>query len=180
MPIARLDPFFWKPGYEYVTTLNCHKGSGSTYTILKDGSDFYLYSYRISYSFGIIKQLMVKMDNVIDLDKAEFFGASNMLSVIYYTVGNKLYGYDFARKKCELLKTFDGYEITSFLSDILVQTSRDYFYIALYDPSKPASTGGTIMKYEVVDDVDHIIIKEEKGSEWKNLCKVKSMAFKSR
>ena len=36
------------------------------------------------------------------------------------------------------------------------------------------------MKYEVVDDVDHIIIKEEKGSEWKNLCKVKSMAFKSR
>ena len=52
---------------------------------------------------------MVKMDNVIDLDKAEFFGASNMLSVIYYTVGNKLYGYDFARKKCELLKTFDGY-----------------------------------------------------------------------
>ena len=174
------DPFSWNPGYEYVTTVNCHKGSGSTYTILRDGSDFYLYSYRISYNYGIIKQLMVKMDNVIDLDKAEFFGASNMLSVIYYTVGNKLYGYDFAGKKCELLKTFDGYEITLFLSDILVQTSRDYFYIALYDPSKPASTGGIIKKYKVVDDVDHIIIEEEKGSEWKNLCKVKSMAFKSR
>ena len=79
-----------------------------------------------------------------------------------------------------MLKTFDGYEITLFLSDILVQTSRDYFYIALYDPSKPASTGGIIKKYKVVDDVDHIIIEEEKGSEWKNLCKVKSMAFKSR
>ncbi len=123
---------------------------------------------------------MVKMDNVIDLDKAEFFGASNMLSVIYYTVGNKLYGYDFARKTCELLKTFDGYEITLFSSDILVQTSSDYFYIALYDPSKPTSTGGMIMKYKVVDDVDHIIIEEEKGSEWKNLCKVKSIAFKTR
>ena len=36
------------------------------------------------------------------------------------------------------------------------------------------------MKYEVVDDVDHVILKQEKGSEWKNLCKVKSMAFKSR
>ena len=69
-----------------------------------------------------------------------------MLSVIYYTVGNKLYGYDFARKKCELLKTFDGYEITLFLSDILVETSSDYFYIALYDPSKPASTGGMVKK----------------------------------
>lgn len=28
--------------------------------------------------------------------------------------------------------------------------------------------------------VDHIIIEEEKGSEWKNLCKVKSIAFKTR
>ena len=172
------DPFSWKPGYEYVTTLNCHKGSGSTYTILKDGNDFYLYSYRISVYFGIIKQLMVKMENVIDFDKAEFFGASNMLSVIYYTVGNKLYGYDFARKKCELLKTFDGYEITMLLSDILLESSGDYFYIALYDPSKPASTGGIIKKYKIVDDVNNVIIREEKGSEWKNLCKVKSISFK--
>ena len=174
------DPFSWKPEYEYVTTLNCHKGSGSTYTILRDGSDFYLYSYRISYSFGIIKQLMVKMDNVIDLDKAEFFGTSNMLSVIYYTMGNKLYGYDFARRKCELLKTFDGYEITLFLSDILVETSKDYFYIALYNPAKPASTGGEIRKYAIVDDVDDIVIKEEKGSKWEGLCKVKSIAYKPR
>lgn len=120
------------------------------------------------------------MDNVIDLDKAEFFGASNMLSVIYYTVGNKLYGYDFARKKCELLKTFDGYEITLFLSDILVETSKDYFYIALYDPSKPASTGGEIRKYAIVDDVDDIVIKEEKDSKWEGMCKVKSIAYKSR
>ena len=95
-------------------------------------------------------------------------------------MGNKLYGYDFARKKCELLKTFDGYEITLFLSDILVETSKDYFYIALYDPAKPASTGGEIRKYAIVDDVDDIVIKEEKGSKWEGLCKVKSIAYKPR
>ena len=176
------DKFSWKPGYDYVTTINTLMGEGYTYTILRDGDDFYLYGYRITPYYGIIKQVTAKMDKAMewDMDKAEFFGGSNTLSIIYYTVGNKLYGYDFSKKKGRLLKTFDGYEITLLQSDILVETSKDYFYVALYDPVKPASTGGEIRKYTIIDDVNDIVIKEEKGSKWEGLCKVKSISYKVR
>lgn len=172
------DPYSWETGLDYVTTINTRLAPGWTYTILKDDTDFYLYTYRVTSSLGTLKGLRVKMDNAIDLDKAEFFGGSNIKTVIYYTVGNKLYGYDYSLRKCTLLKTFEGYEVTCLHGDILAQTSADYFYVALYDPAKPASTGGTILKYSIVDDVNDIII-EEQPVRWEGICKVKSMGYKS-
>ena len=120
------------------------------------------------------------MENAVDLDKARFFGGSSLLSIIYYIADNRLYGYDYLKDKSELLETYDGYEVTMLQHDILVQTTKDYFYVALYDPSKPASSGGIIKKYAVVDDVNNIIIKEETDSEWTNLCKVKNISYKYR
>ena len=176
------DSFSWAPGpdYQFVTTINTRKDNGYTYTILKKDDEYYLYVYRISAYYGVIKQRMVKMENAVDLDKARFFGGSSLLSIIYYIVDNRLYGYDYLKDKCELLETYDGYEVTMLQHDILVQTTKDYFYVALYDPSKPASSGGIIKKYAVVDDVNNIIIKEETDSEWTNLCKVKNISYKYR
>lgn len=182
LPDVTGDVFSWKPGpdYKFVTTINTRFSNGFTYTILKNGGDYYLYSYRISSYYGVIKQTRVKMDNLIDFDKAEFFGGSGMQPIIFYTVGNKLYGYNYAKKQCDLLRTFDGLEITMLKHDIVAEPYSDNFYIGLYDPNKPLSTGGSIQKFAVEDDVNNTIVSEVERSCWTNLCKVKSISYKQR
>ena len=56
---------------------------------------------------------------------------------------------------------------------------NDEFYIALYDPNKPASSGGRIVGYRVVDNADAIQLEEIPGTSKSGLCKVVSMAYKA-
>ena len=127
-----------------------------------------------------MKNKRYEIVNATDFDKAEYYGASGLRTFLIYTVGSKVYAYDYSAQKLKMIKDFQDQEITCFFYDILYETGSndDFFYVATYDPGLPKATGGTLTKFKVVDDPNEIIIEEVSGSKWDGLCKITSMDFK--
>lgn len=193
----------WKPGLDFVTTINSRNARISNYTILKkrnasSSSDYYLYAYQISGTFSSVSFTMrmqpQQMTNAEDIQNAKFYASSMNKPYIFYTVGSKLYGYDCYKCSSTLLLDFSGknmYEengekmaevITAMWSEQYLLPPggmKDEFYIALYDPKKPASSGGRIVGYRVVDNANVIQLEEIPGTSRSGLCKVVSMAYKA-
>ncbi len=226
--------FSWKPGLDYVTTINSRFLTGYTYTILKDteNSKYYLYSYCIDRPVwgtgnSFVKKGKYELVNCPEFENARFFGASALRTFLIYATDSKLYAYDFQSGKSKLIKDFGTHEITcmhydlifetssdcfyvayatdsklyayDFQSgksklikdfgtheitcmhyDLIFETSSDCFYVASYDPSLPASTGGTITKFKVNNDPNDISIEAIPESTWTGLCKIKSIQYKRR
>ncbi len=201
IPNIIVNDDFWTPGKDFVTTINSRNSMISNYTILKEPgasspSDYYLYPYLINMSMFSVEfshKEPQQLTNATDIDKAEFFACSSQKTVIFYTVGSRLYGYDYSTKKGKLLLDFEGEdrilenntpvteEITAIWNEqyMLSPVLGDEFYIGLYDPAKPASTAGRLVGYRVVDNPNDIIIEEIPGSSRKGLCKIASVAYKS-
>ena len=176
--------FSWKPGLDYVTTINSRFLTGYTYTILKDteNSKYYLYSYSIEQSWGtsdaFVKKGKYELENCPEFENARFFGASALRTFLIYATDSKLYAYDFQSGKSKLIKDFGTHEITCMHYDLIFETSSDCFYVASYDPSLPASTGGTITKFKVNNDPNDISIEAIPESTWTGLYKIKSIQYK--
>lgn len=168
--------FSWKPKLEFVTTINSHYSNGFTFTVLKDPTtaQYYIYSYRISSSFGVLKQQQYEIKNAPELAKATIFGFSANLSYMFYYVGSKIYAYDYFSKRSQMIKDFGGDEITMCYYDIRSETKEDVFYVATYN----LNTQGTLMKFKVIDDPNQILVEEVKYAKWENLCRIKSMDYK--
>lgn len=179
--------FAWKTGLDYVTTINSRYIDGYTYTVLKDPSSnkFYLYSYKIVRNMmggasNIVKNRKYELNNCPDLENARFFGASGTRTYIIYATDSKLYAYDYQANKSKLIVDCGDKKITSLYYDLTLQTNGDFFYVATYDPALPASTGGTLTKYSVVNNPNEILIEAIPESTWTGLCKIKSIQYKRR
>ena len=179
--------FSWKTGLDYVTTINSFFLNGHTYTILKDAenSKYYLYSFFFDKPYwgkgnSFRKQGYYDLVICPEFENARFFGASALRTFLIYATDSKLYAYDFQSGKSKLIKDFGTHEITCMYYDLILETRADCFYIASYDPSLPASTGGTITKFKVNNDPNDISIEAIPESTWTGLCKIKSIQYKRR
>lgn len=183
--------FSWKTGQDFVTTINTRKAGVSTYTILKapgttGSSGYYLYGYNITllgFDAKVNKNFKYQMSGATDIDKAEFYASSMQTSVIFYTVGNKLYGYDYTKNKASVLVDFDLLEPREELTMLWYDNrfnryAEDEFYIGTSDLSKPVSEGGKLTGYRVIDDPNNIRIEEIPGASWSGLCKITSIGYK--
>ncbi len=198
-PVVNDD--FWTPGKDFVVTINSRQVQISNYTILKDPgasspADYYLYPYKINASpFGVSfsHRNPQPLTNAPEIDRAEFYACSSRKTVIFYTVGSRLYGYDYSTARGKLLLDFggedriteDGRPVTEVITAMwneqymMGPSFGDVFYIGLYDPDKPASSAGRMVGYRVLDNPNDIVIEEIPGSSRKGLCKIASMAYKS-
>ena len=190
----------WNPGLDFVTTINSRNVQVSNYTILKRSgasspADYYLFGYKYAGNFNLSFSMIYnrqQMTQATEIDKAEYYASSMNKSYIFYTVGSRLYGYDCSKGKGKLLLDFagkdmigeDGQQTTEVITAIwneqylMYATPEDEFYIALYDPEKPASLGGRIVGYRIQDNSDDIVIEEIPASSREGICKVKCIAYK--
>ena len=179
-----VEIFSWKPGLDYVTSINSCFLDGYSYTILKDNEGHrYLFSYALKYQWGwesIVKNKKYSLEKATDLDKAKFFGASAQRTYLIYATGSKLYAYDYVAETTKMLEDFGDQEITLLHYDILIDTGTndDFFYLGTYAPSQPKETGGTLTRYRVVNDPNNILVEKVPGFSWSGLCKIKSIDFK--
>ncbi len=202
IPNIIVNDDFWTPGKDFVTAINSRNVMISNYTILKNPgssspSDYYLYPYKINVSFSGLEfthRNPQQLTNAEDIDKAEFFACSSRKTVIFYTVGSRLYGYDYSTAQGKLLLDFEGKDritedgqpvtevITAMWNEQYIMGMSpfgDEFYIGLYNPAKPASSAGRLVGYRVIDNPNDIVIEEIPDNSWKGLCKIASMAYKS-
>lgn len=189
--------FSWRTGQDFVTTINSRKAGISNYTILKNPGasspdGYYLYGYNIlntglgfSFEKKFKKKQLTKAD---EIDKAEFFASSVNNSVIFYTVGSCLYGYNYNTDKSKKLLDFAGEDSKDGKKEVITclwydqdpinMFPEDEIWLGVYDPTQPASTGGRLVGYTVENNPNDMVVKEIPGSSKAGFCKIVSIGYK--
>gem|GEM_PF-224183 len=160
------------------STTNTDGGStnGNCFALMRNKStnDFFIYKF---YKFLTINRKIdfYSIGKVgTDLDKASFYAFSPKRTILYYSVGSKLYGLDYNKgnEKVYLIKDF-GEEITYMRLDDQIEPTSGYIYLATY-----GTKGGTFMKMEEGTNPDKLELTEVSDSKWTGLNKIVGYTWK--
>ncbi len=171
------DPFHWKTGNEMIAienSLYISEGSKVSYAIMKSPENkYYIYSMLAA----MIPKKVARYDisDLPDIAQVKNIGFSSLYPRMLYSVGSKLYVCEFLPSGVTHKELQDfGDEITMIHFDNAKEKGKDFFYVATYNGSK----GGTVQKYQLVNDPNNINIEKIERSKWEKLCKVTSMCWK--
>lgn len=182
---ASQNPFPWnqetngRKVYYAENTKNTENGGsfGNSYALMKDDvNEFHIYKFYATGFSAPVKLNYYKVSNIaIDIDKSNLFTFSSNQKVLFYTVGSKLYAYDYnaGLEKIYLIKDF-GDEITMIKCDIQ-QGNGSQLYVATYN----SVTKGTVHKYLTNSDLNNLVMTEDQNVKWEGLLKVKSMTWRN-
>ena len=147
---------------------------------MKDKSDskkFYVYVFKIpNFSMAVSKLAVgnINTETVTDFDKATNYTFYSNQSVVLYSVGSQLWGYNYATGAApQMLKDF-GAEITYLNMDPISSNSAVDFAVATYD----ATNKGKIYKYTLNDNPNTIEITPIKNCEWSTDLKVVKLEYR--
>lgn len=148
----------------------------TSYAIMKDANDdFFIYGFKVvSNASGSFNKTLYTVDKSVatDFDKAERYMFSPLRTSVFYTVGSRLYQYDFSRG-------YIGYhdfgdEITYLEQDFCSDGAQAEYFVATYSDQNK----GKIYKLEVTSNPDAVEFKFLEGEEWNTRLKVSDMEWK--
>lgn len=162
-------------------------GNGYCYAIMKDNDNkYYLYRFYLafpSWSMGGKTVPTINNSTTYNLDlslltrfeEREHMFFSSWYSVMYYSVGNTLYAYDYVNKRLES-KTFNG-NITYLAPEVssVLNNKPSWYWVATYDGEK-----GHIYKMETSNDPNKIEFIDLENENWEVNLEVKSILWKGR
>lgn len=119
----------------------------------ENNTDYYIYQMTINYS-TVTKNNAYSFTtaDAPDIDKATFYSFPYEYPVMIYTVGNKLYQFNYETKVCKVVKTYSG-EITYASFEWQSRGDLD-IVVCTYDPAAEADKRGTIYKYTMGQDLN--------------------------
>ncbi|MFR1240966.1 MAG: hypothetical protein ACLSDJ_07495, partial [Butyricimonas faecihominis] len=161
-------------------TFNTDGGStdGNSFALLKDGvGEFYIYKFYVSSSVAKRDSYTVVRSVATDFDKADFYAFSSRRTVIFYTVGSRLYAYDYNKgnEKCYLLEDFGEDQITMLKCDTQIEPSANPIYLATYNDTD----GGSLRKYDQGMDPNKVEVNPVSNAYWTGLIKIKKMSWRA-
>jgi hypothetical protein len=175
------DPFPWtQTGRTLVygeNTRNTDGGStnGNSFAIMKDGSGkHYIYKFYANGATPQKRDLYEVSPIAIDFDKATSYAFSSRRSVIFYSVGTRLYAYDY-NKGFEKFYSFP--EITDEITMLKFDTQIDYTTNALYVATYNGK--GRLRRFMVGTDPNTVTISPVDRSDWNGLVKIKDMSWRA-
>lgn len=151
--------------------------NGTSYAIMKEkqGVNYFIYKLMVPprATDAVEKELFfVTPDIVEEFAKASHYAFSSIRSALFFSVGNRLYQYDFSYGKYIYLD-FDD-EITYICSDVVSDGEKDEFFVATYgDVAK-----GTIYKYTHGDNPNTLDFRLMNGEKWHTDLKVTDITWK--
>ncbi|MCA5006235.1 PKD-like family lipoprotein [Sphingobacterium bovistauri] len=150
---------------------------GNSYALMKDlDNQYHIYMFYVGDSFSASKRAYYKVQSsAVDFDKASYYAFASNRPLLFYSVGSKLYAYDFnpGLEKNYLVKDF-GEEITM-ISTNIQEGIGNHLYVATYSNAKK----GTIKKYLIGSDRNTLDMNEISDVNWTGLVKVKSIDYKN-
>lgn len=176
LPDNNGDPFDWKTGNEMITINNSIRtveGGRVSYAIMKSPDNkYYLYSMLPAQTKKLARYDISALPGIA---QATQFGFSSKYPRMVYATGSKLYACEFLPSGVSHKELEDfGDEITMLHLDNAKQAGKDFFYVATYNETD----GGTVQKYQWVDDPNDMKIEKLERSRWEKLCRVTSMCWK--
>lgn len=151
--------------------------NGYCNAIMKDADNkYYLYRFYLEWFYNSIA---VRGGNTYNLDLStmtdflsrEHMFISSYYSLIYYSVGNTLYAYDYVNKRLGS-KTFEG-NITYLAPDIIYGYTPNSYWVATYDGEK-----GHIYNMETTNNPNEIEFIDIEDGNWEVNLEVKSILYK--
>lgn len=158
---------------------NTDNGStyGNSFAIVKDNTgNHYIYKFYVYTKSQEKRDLYTVSPIAIDFDKADFYAFSSKRTVIFYSVGNKLYAYDYNKglEKFYQFPELSTDEITMLKFDTQIDFSTNALYVATYN----AATKGRLRKYIVGSNPNTVDITPVDGSDWDGMVKIKDMNWR--
>jgi hypothetical protein len=107
----------------------------------------------------------------VDFDKADFYAFSSKRSVVFYSVGNQLYAYDYntGNEKFYTFPAIGSDAITMLKFDTQIDFNTNSLYIATYN----STTKGTLSRFTVGTNPDVVDITAVPKASWSGLVKIK-------
>jgi len=161
-------------------TRNTDGGStnGNSFAIMKDGANIhYVYKFYASGTVPATRDAYTILPKAIDFDKADFYAFSSNRSVIFYSVGNNLYAYDYnpGNEKFYQLTVTGGDQITMLKFDIQIDPIANSLYVGTYN----SATKGTLRRFTVGTNPNVVELIQAPNGEWTDLIKVKDFNWRA-
>lgn len=161
-------------------TRNTDDGSvnGNSFAIMKNNSNnHFIYKFYANGTTPAKRNFYTISAIATDFDKADFYAFSSRRSVVFYSVGNKLYAYDYniGKEKLYQFPEIGSDEITMLKFDTQIDHTVNSLYIATYN----AETKGTLRRFIVGSNPDVVDLTPVADANWNKLIKIKDMNWRA-
>jgi hypothetical protein len=155
-------------------TRNTDGGStnGNSFAIMKDNSNqCFIYKFYANGAAPAKRGFYTIKPMAVDFDKADFYAFSSKRSVVFYSVGNQLYAYDYntGNEKFYTFPAIGSDAITMLKFDTQIDFNTNSLYIATYN----STTKGTLSRFTVGTNPDVVDITAVPKASWSGLVKIK-------
>lgn len=152
--------------------------NGNSFAIMKDAANnHYIYKFYANGGSPVKKDAYTIKSIATDFANADFYAFSSNRTVVFYSVHNKLYAYDYNpghEKSYQLTETGED-EITMLKFDTQIDYLTNSLYIATYNPA----TKGTLRRFIVGSNPDFVNLLPAENSTWQGLIKVKDINWRA-
>lgn len=172
-------PFYFdQTKYTPVRTLvygeNGVGNAGRSYALMTDTQGkFYIYGFYVNRVPTKHYSNEIDLSVATDFDKASHYAFFSSQAIVLYSVGSKLWAYDYIRN---VAKTMDlGAEITYLAMDYHSNNQITDFIVATYSPTEK----GVVRKFTIADDQNKIEITSHDKEVWKTDLKVVKVEYRN-
>ncbi|WP_166664863.1 PKD-like family lipoprotein [Pedobacter metabolipauper] len=161
-------------------TRNTDGGStnGNSFAIMKDaGNAHYVYKFYASGAAPAKRAAYTILPIATDFAKADHYAFSSNRSVIFYSVGGKLYAYDYnpGNERFYQFPEIGADEITMLKFD----TQIDYLANSLYIGTYNSTTKGTLRRFTLGTNPNVVDLLPAAKSTWSGLVKIKDINWRA-
>lgn len=180
------DPFPWDQsasGRKLIygeNTRNTDGGStlGNSFAVMKDAqNNCFVYKFYANGGTPSKRNIYNIKPMATDFHKADHYTFSSHRTVVFYSVGNKLYAYDYnpGNEKLYEFPAIGTDQITLLKCDTQIDHVTNSLYVATYN----STTKGTLRRFNVGNDPNTVDIQPVKNAKWDGLVKVKTMNWRA-
>ncbi|MFD2556784.1 PKD-like family lipoprotein [Sphingobacterium tabacisoli] len=186
LPDGENDPFPWNQtvsGRKLIygeNSRNTDGGStlGNSFAIMKDGyNNCFIYKFYANGATPSKRNAYNVKSIAIDFDKADHYAFSSHRTVVFYSVGNKLYAYDYNPNNEKLYEfpVIGNDPITLLKFDTQIDFVTNSLYVATYNQN----TKGTLRRFTINNDPNTIEIQAINNARWNGLVKIKTINWRA-
>ena len=169
------DQTKYSPVRNLVYGENGYGNAGRSYALMSnENGEYFVYCFTVGSATTITANAAYDIDLTVatEFANADHYTFFSMQPIVLYSVGAKLYAYDYYRKECQLVNTFDS-NITYLTMDYNTNNDPKHIWIATY------GTTGKIYGYSIADNQNAINVTPVKHEVFETNLKVVKMAYRN-
>lgn len=169
------DQTKYTPVRDLVYGENGYGNGGRSYALMNnENGEYFVYCFTVNSAASITANVSYQIDMSVatEFAQADFYTFFSMQPIVLYSVGAKLYAYDYARKECKLVNTFDS-NITYLAIDFHSSQDPTHLWVATYGGT------GKVYGYKVDDNQNAINVTPVEHEVFETDLKVVKMVYRN-